>query len=217
MEKRRRIPLYLRIKREHHRKIAGAQDVAVETLYSVFPQAVLHGGTAIWRCYSGNRFSEDLDVYLERNIGKIDRFFDILKKRNFEILKRRVKKNALYSVLRLDKAEIRFEAVFKKLRGILREYETSEGNLLTVYTLGPEDLLGEKVEAYLARRKVRDLYDVFFLLRLVERSKEVKFKILKLLKEFRLPVDERELRATILFGAVPNVQGMLEYIRRWVR
>ena len=26
---------------------------------------VLHGGTAIWRCYAGNRFSDDLDLYVK--------------------------------------------------------------------------------------------------------------------------------------------------------
>ena len=34
----------------------------VESLLEVDPGIVLHGDTAIWRCYSGNRFSEDVDI-----------------------------------------------------------------------------------------------------------------------------------------------------------
>ncbi|TDA31485.1 MAG: hypothetical protein DSO04_03905 [Hadesarchaea archaeon] len=64
-----KIPLYLRMRRERHRKVAVLQDMVVEALYRAFPRAVLHGGTAIWRCYSGNRFSEDLDVHLGSREG----------------------------------------------------------------------------------------------------------------------------------------------------
>ncbi|MDI6643012.1 MAG: hypothetical protein QMD95_03060, partial [Candidatus Hodarchaeaceae archaeon] len=60
----KRVPLHRRMRRERHRRIARAQDTVVETLYRVFPKGVLHGGIAIWRCYSGNRFSEDVDAYL---------------------------------------------------------------------------------------------------------------------------------------------------------
>ena len=42
----------------------------VETLYEIFDNAVLHGGTSIWRCYKGNRISEEVDVYLNRDLKK---------------------------------------------------------------------------------------------------------------------------------------------------
>lgn len=211
----KRIPLCRRIRRRQHREVAEAQDTAVEVLYSVFPRAVLHGGTAIWRCYSGNRFSEDLDLYLERDPERIGRLFELLEKRGLEVLKRRMGENALYSTLKLGEAEMRLEAVFRKVRGILGEYETCGGDLLTVYTLSPEDLLEEKVEAYLTRRKIRDLYDVFYLLRLVEKSEKNRERISRLLRNFKSPTDERELKVVILFGAVPSVGEMLEYLRRW--
>jgi predicted nucleotidyltransferase component of viral defense system len=215
--KSKRIPLHLKIKRAHHREIAMAQDIVVETFYLVFSRGVLHGGTAIWRCYSGNRFSEDIDVYIERGLKKIDVFFEALKKRGFEVIKKRVKENALYSTLKFGEVEIRFEAIFKRTKGVLREYETCEGNLLSVYTLSPETMIGEKVDAYLRRRKIRDLYDVFFLLRLVEKAETVKPKLSKLLQNFKQPADEKELKALLLFGAIPNKGDMLKYIERWTR
>lgn len=194
-----------------------AQDVAVEAFYHVFPRGVLHDGTAIWRCYSGNRFSEDIDVYIQRDLKKIDAFFEALKKRGFEVTKKRVKENALYSALKFGGVEIGFEAIFKRAKGVLREYETYEGNLLSVYTLDPETLIEEKVDAYLKRRRIRDLYDVFYLLRFVKKAETVKPKLSKLLQNFKEPVDEKELKVLLLFGAIPDKKGVLEYIERWAR
>jgi len=215
--KSKRIPLHSKIRKARHKEIAMAQDIAMETFYLVFPRGVLHGGTAIWRCYSGNRFSEDIDVYVKRDLKKIEIFFKTLGKRGFEVIKKRVKKNALYSTLKFGGVELRFEAIFKRAKGVLKEYETYEGNLLSVYTLDPETMIGEKVDAYLGRRKIRDLYDVFFLLRLVEKAETVKPKLSKLVQNFKQPIDEKELKALVLFGAIPGKKDMLEYIERWAR
>jgi len=158
MEKR--TPLYMRMRRERHREIAKLQDIIVENMYRVFPRAVIHGGTAIWRCYSGNRFSEDVDAY----IGKAgtDRFFVELKRAGFEVLRKKATENALYSSLSLERTEVRFEALFRSIPGVVREYETCEGILWNVFTLSPEEMIREKVAAYLDRRRIRDLYDIFF-------------------------------------------------------
>jgi len=51
------IPLILKLKKKSEKEIAYAQDIVVGELYKFFPDAVIHGGTAIWRCYQGNRFS----------------------------------------------------------------------------------------------------------------------------------------------------------------
>ncbi len=101
----------------------------------MIPKTVLHGGTAILKCYSGNWFSGDIDVYLEKDIEKIEEFFGKLKKLGFEIVKKNLKENSLFSVLMFNNTEIRFEAVFKKVKGIIKEYETCEESLITVYTL----------------------------------------------------------------------------------
>ena len=204
------------MRRERHKKIARLQDTIVETLYRVFPRGVLHGGTAIWRCYSGNRFSEDVDVYLPKNIEKINRFFEELKRAGFEIIKKRITKNSIYSSLSFEGVEVGFEALFKHARGVVREYETYEGILFNVFTLTPEGMIGEKIDAYLKRRKVRDLYDIFFLLRHAKKDERLKAGLTKLLRNFRESVDEGELRALILFGAIPTTKEMLEYLERWV-
>ena len=211
------IPLILRIKRKKHRELAGLQDILIENIYEILPETVLHGGTAIWRCYSGNRFSEDIDVYTERDVKKIEEFFKKLKELGFEIIKKKIKQNSLFSVLRFNTAEIRFEAVFKKVNSIIKEYETCDESLVNIYTLLPEDLIKEKVSAYISRRKIRDLYDIFFLLRYVKEVEKVKPELKKLIQKFENPVDEKDLKTIILTGITPTKKDIINYIDRWVR
>ncbi len=211
-----RIPLNRRLKRRQHIEIARLQDIAVETLYRVFPESVLHGGTAIWRCYSGSRFSEDVDVYFEKNVEKIDELFDEFEAAGFAVTKKRVKDNSLYSRLVLSDVEIRFEALFRRIKGVVKEYETYEGILINIYTLLPEDLVLEKTSAYCKRRKIRDLYDIFFLLRYVKDVQKIKPALKALTRDFREPVDEKGLKALILFGVTPKSEEMLDYIKRWL-
>ena len=208
------IPLILKLKKEEHKRIALAQDLVVEELYKTFNNAVLHGGTAIWRCYQGNRFSEDIDVYIQKENEKINQFFENLQKKGFVILKKKVGENSLYSSLQLDRTLVRFEALFKKIKGSLKEYTTSEGTLITVYTLTPEELIKEKVDAYLKRKKIRDLYDIFFLLRYVKEKNEIAERLRKLLKNFENPMDEKELKILIFEGLAPKIEEMLNYIKR---
>ena len=207
------IPLILRLKKATHKEIAKAQDIIVETMYEIFNDAVIHGGTGIWRCYQGNRFSEDIDVYLSRDIDKINKLFELFKKKGFQIYKKKIGENSIYSTLSNNGVILRFEALFKKIKGSLKEYEKAEGNFITVYTLTAEELIEEKINTYLKRHKIRDLYDIFFLLRYA--NKEIlKIKLQKFLKEFKRPADEKELKVLILEGVIPSIDEMISYIRR---
>ena len=209
------IPLILELKKEMHKEIARAQDLIIQEAVNILGDVVLHGGTAIWRCYRGNRFSEDIDVYLRKDIEKINLFFKNLEKKGFVVEKKRIKENSLYSSVRLNKVIVRFEGLFKKISGSLKEYETIEGNIIMVYTLTPEELINEKIETYLKRFKIRDLYDIFFLLRYVDNKRKIKSKIHELIDKFKKPVDEKELKVLILEGLVPDYRKMLEYIKQW--
>lgn len=211
------IPLSLKLKKELHKNIARAQDLIVETLYKVFNNAVLHGGTALWRCYNGNRFSEDIDVYIPRNLEKINLFFNSLEKKGFVIKKKKISKNSIYSTLIFDRTYVRFEALFKKVNSVLKDYETSESNFITVYTLTPEQFLEEKVDTYLKRIKIRDLYDLFFLLRFIKINQETKRILSRLIENFKKPVDENDLKAIIISGLIPAADSMLEYIKNFLR
>ncbi len=208
-----KIPLQARLKKEAHRKIAHAQDLIVKEVYSILDKAVLHGGTAIWRCYNGKRFSEDLDFYLPNNKEKIENLFENLKKIGFEVKKRKISENSIYSELELDRTSVRLEALFKKVSGVICDYEMSDGNFISVYSLTAEEFLAEKARAYLKRLKIRDLWDVFFLLKGAENVRKIK-EIESLIKNYKAPVDEEELKVILLEGIAPSADEMIEYIKR---
>lgn len=209
------VPLILKLKRQEHKGVAIAQDIILKKVYRIFPDAVFHGGTAIWRCYQGNRFSEDVDLYLKRDIPRLNTLFKELVREGFQIKKKKIGKNSLYSTLARDRTTVRLEALFLKKDGILADYLTSEGMIMTVISLSPEALVLEKAQAYLNRKKVRDLYDTFFLLRHVKTAEEIAPVIRRWVDKYSPPVDEKNLKVIIIEGLVPSSEKMLEYIRRW--
>lgn len=209
-----KIPLILKLKKELQRNIAKAQDIIIEELPKTFPNAVLHGGTAIWRCYHGNRFSEDIDAYLPKNMEKIEEFFKILENKGFKIEKKKISENSIYSELKLDRTSVRFEAVFKLIKGNLINYETAEGNILPIPCLNAEEIIKEKVNAYSNRLKIRDLYDIFFLLRYIDNKETIKKELLEFISNFKKPKDEKDLSILIIEGLVPTIEQMLNYIKR---
>lgn len=213
-----KLPICLKLKKRQHKEIAYAQDMIVEELYKSFPKAVIHGGTAIWRCYGGNRFSEDIDVYIEKDKEKINSFFESLERKGFSIIKKRIKENSLYSILKFNATMVRLEAIFKKIGDfILKEYETSDGIFINVFTLNAKNLVKEKILAYVKRKKIRDLYDIFFLLQYIKEKSEVRDPLLELTKKGEKPEDEEALKAFIIVGAVPDSKRIFDYIERWVK
>lgn len=208
------IPIILKLKKQMQKDIALAQDILVKETFSFFPEAVLHGGTGIWRCYNGNRFSEDIDVYILKDEKKIELFFQNLKNKGFKTERKKINENSIYSSLILDRTLVKFEAVFKKINGILKEYEKCDGNFITIHTLTPEEIIKEKVQAYKKRLKVRDLYDIFFLLRHVKNKAIIKKDLEVFIKNFKKPIDEPDLKTILLESIVPSTENMLDYIKR---
>lgn len=213
------LPLALRMKRRAHRAVASAQDIIALEMYDTFPGAVIHGGTAIWRCYGGNRFSEDIDLYLPAVSGdEVERFARALAIRGLEEEKVRVTGRAVFARFSYGGAAVSFEAVAKRVSGaVARQFEMVDGTYIVVKTLTPERLVEEKMAAYASRRKARDLYDVFFLLGQVAERREVAASVARFLREFEPPADERELRALVISGSVPTVKQMVEAMRAWAR
>ena len=205
--------MQIRLKREVHRNIAYAQDLIVKEVYSVLNKAVLHGGTAIWRCYKGRRFSEDLDFYFPSDLKKIDLLFENLKKAGFEIKKKKISEKSIYSELELGRVLVRLEATFQKISGVICDYEMSDGNFISVYSLSVEDFIREKARTYIKRFKIRDLWDVFFLLKDASNPDKIK-EIGELIKNYHGPEDENDLKVILLEGLVPSSDEMIEYIKR---
>jgi predicted nucleotidyltransferase component of viral defense system len=214
------LPINKKLKKRIHKLIALAQDILVIELYDKFPSTIIHGGTAIWRCYGSNRFSEDVDVYLPLTLKKenFEKFLDELKSKGFFVEKFKRTNNSIFAKFSYLNVIVSFEAVFKNIKNFLvRSFEMSDGSSILVNTLAPEDIIKEKVSVYLARRRVRDLYDIFFLLRFVEKRENVKEALTKLISNFEKPLDEKELKVLIISGSVPTVENMIKEVRKWVR
>jgi predicted nucleotidyltransferase component of viral defense system len=213
------IPLERKLKKKVHRQVALAQDILVNEIYRFFPRAILHGGTAIWRCFGSNRFSEDLDFYLSSfSKEKLSQFLENLENLGFSKLKFRQTKNAIFSQFKYAQAIVRFEAIAKKIKDYQTiSFEMIDGNSIIVNTLYPKDLIKEKISAYLKRQKIRDLYDIFFLIKFVKRDSQNKSIINNFLKKYSLPKDEANLKTLIISGAVPKVEDMIEELKKWAR
>ncbi len=212
------LPLVKKLKKSWHREIALAQDILIQEIFSYFKTAVLHSGTAIWRCYNGNRFSEDVDIYLSfQEKNKINQFLKNLENLGFKILKKKFTQNAFYSKLEYEKVTIRFEVLFKKIKNFTtKEYENLDGTKITVYTLPPEILIEEKIGAYSKRKMIRDLYDIYFLLDFVENINIIKNKLKDFLENFKdkKPQDEKELKFLIISGVAPKFEEIIKKIEK---
>lgn len=209
-----KLPLISRIRKELHKNIALAQDILIEETIKVIPSAVFHGGTCIWRCYGGKRFSEDLDFYFPKNKRLIEKLFRNLEDKGFEIKKRKISDRSVYSELRYDRVSVRLEATFQNIRGVLLDYEKMDGTIISIYGLTAEQLLNEKINTYLNRKKIRDFYDVFFLMRLVSNVSLIDKKIKKVIEEETSPRDVEDLKVLLLDGIVPKFSELKYYIKR---
>ena len=58
------LPISSLLKRRSELKTAQLEDDIVSVLANITNKMALHGGTAIWRCYNGKRFSTDIDAYI---------------------------------------------------------------------------------------------------------------------------------------------------------
>src|SRR3989338_3946040 len=151
------------------------QDMLLFRLYNKTNRLVFKGGTALYKNYRLPRFSEDLD-------------FNILEKFNIEKLVKSIagQMEGKTSV-RKTKDSLLFKIAFK---GILTEYNTLRIDVsaknkalagfdvknyvpdyidispFSMRVLKLEEMTAEKIHALFARHKSRDLYDLFFLLRM---------------------------------------------------
>jgi len=211
------VELIRKIKKKYQKEIGYAQDLIVENIYKLFPDTILHGGTFIWRCLQGNRFSEDIDIFLpKKDEKKIEEFFKFLENIGFKIEKLRIKENSVFSKLWFGKVLIRVEIVFKNVKGELFNYECVDGRRIPVLGLELKTLLIQKIDAFLKRKKIRDLYDIYYLLNFVKKDEEIIKKLKFLIKNFEKPLDENELEKIILFGYAPKSEEIIEFLKKWI-
>ncbi len=209
------IPISNRLKKRLHVETAVLQDELLDVVYALEENAVLHGGTTIWRCYGGNRFSEDLDFYFPVTEEFERRLVTKLKERNLQLLKYKKTENVLFAKISDGNVEVRLEvnSVAKNIRAIAKAYEKVDGNYIDIFTLSAEGLILEKISAYQSRKLIRDIYDIYHLTRYVEKDGLVKEQIRKFVSTMAKPLDEENLGVIVYSGAVPSFKQMIEAIR----
>jgi len=194
-------------------KIARLQDSVIQTVFDNI-NAVFHGGTAIWRCYNGKRFSEDIDIYINKE-SDIRKVINRIAQTGLHISFNRKRKSTSYYDISNNEADLSLQIKFAKKKGILVSYEKVNGMRTEIYSLSPEALIEEKIAAYKDRKLIRDIYDIMIL----TKSASDKTKIVETLGTFLSgldkPKDERILRNLIYSGPVPTFNDIIIYLKRW--
>ncbi len=203
------------LKTEKQIALARLQDAVVMAVNEVDPSIVMHGGTAIWRCYNGNRFSDDVDVYLtERQLEKINHGFTwALSKRNVKMEYPKISGGNI--IVFNDTARTKFEGMKKQrpIRPVQKDYTRVDGTKFVITTLSIEDFILEKIHTYGKRMYARDLYDIYHLCSIEPLSARVKKALKKFLGGIEKPLNEGTLKDIVYIGAAPTFETMVASIK----
>ncbi|MEM3192540.1 MAG: nucleotidyl transferase AbiEii/AbiGii toxin family protein [Candidatus Parvarchaeota archaeon] len=194
-------------------KLASMQDYVVDLIYSkVESIALLYGETAVWRCYGGMRFSEDIDIYL--NGESVENFLLILPRYGMRLLWRDPEFPMNFRIAKGD-VSILIEAREGTGENTIREYYRVDGSSLTINVLTPTELFVRKIQADLGRRFVRDIYDLFVLTKFLDKKDYIiRSSLSRLLDNTPPPLDEKILRSLIYAGnANVTYSEILNYLR----
>src|SRR3989344_1092690 len=157
------------------------QNILLFIIYHRFGrEIVFKGGTALYKCFGLNRFSEDLDFNAQQDvdstfIGEGLKRFKIEYEKKESSFKRSKSialriKGPLYNgernsfckvVLEFSLREEAQETPIIKTIGRFMEEIPS----FDVFVMAEKEILSEKVRAIMTRNKARDVYDLWFLLK----------------------------------------------------
>jgi predicted nucleotidyltransferase component of viral defense system len=190
----------------------------VAILTSITDKVALHGGTAIWRCYNGKRFSKDIDAYIWADNFK-EKFINEAEKIGIEVSKFR-EKGITFIHVRKGDTEIKVEPNNVEKVAILVPYERIDGSKINVLALSPEDIVLEKIAAYKDRRAYKDIYDITILLNSIKEPNKIKKALSEFSKDIPMPNESlqsySEFKSIIYAGPTPSFGKMSEFIKRWI-
>lgn len=188
------------LKNKEHIEKSWMQDRLLYYLSKKQDDLVFKGGTALYKFYSMPRFSKDLD-------------FSTKKKVNEALLKPFCESNKI----RLSYKTIKGSHLYKlRFRGVLTQsntirvdinvtksiYSVDQKTFISHYpdvppfvvnVLSLDEILAEKIHAIFNRTKARDLYDLFFILRITTVTPKIKRFIVKKLSDRKIKVEEKKL------------------------
>lgn len=122
---------------------------------------ILKGGTSLMFCYKLDRFSEDIDLdSTNKNIGKLIKEYCTIKKYNFNI-KKDTDTVKRFMIEFLENEKIKVEISYRNKNLTKERYMNING--IDVYSI--DKIMGMKINAYNSRDKIRDLYDIVFIMK----------------------------------------------------
>ena len=210
------LPLELLLKNKEYLEIARLQDEVISKLYNVNTKLTFHGGTSIWRCYGGKRFSFGLDMYVKSQ-NEIPKLMESLSGQGLHVKNAKLRRGAraisYYSVSN-NRTTITLEFSQKKVVDrVIATYIKTDGSGMDIFSLSPDNLVKEKIAAYTSRRAIKDLYDIFVLVHILDINK-TRLEVSKLIAGIKPPLDEKTLPQLIYDGPVPDYKSILDYIKR---
>ncbi len=217
---------------EDKQKKAELEDILIELLYSKYKTLVFHGGTCIWRCYNGNRFSRDIDFYYDAKRSSAEcytSFADFFKGAEFIIKNRSYnKETGTMQFLVESTIKMKIDINLNYRYGIPKEYLRADGSKMIVLVLTPIKLLNEKIDTYedklsisnvFRQPEVQDLYDIYHLTTITKRDAKTAQRLSNLLQSIHNnpPPNIRSLQSLILSGIAPTFDFMLKSIYVWIK
>ena len=194
-------------------KKAQLQDVVARIIFNTVSDAVLHGGTCVWRCYGGKRFSKDIDIYIAKD-STIKKVLNKLAQSGLTVEKDAQRRSTrLYTVK--GSTEISFQIRKKHVESEVVPYFLVDGTMMDVYAISPEAAILEKISAYSDRGLERDLYDIKVLISSVIDKSIVKGELMEFIMSIKKPKDRGALKGLVYEGIIPDFEEMVRYIERW--
>lgn len=210
-----KIPLANLLKKRQQVETAFLQDEIIGIIYLITENMVLHGGTAIWRCYSGKRFSEDLDFYSPTFPSLTKHFEKIGSSRGLKVTEVKDTGNVISSTISNGKTSVKLEVNHaRKVEGSITTYELADGIGIEILSLTPDQFIEDKIDAYSNRRYVRDLYDIYHLVKSYRIMASTRTNLKQFLQTVQRPVDEPILKSIVYMGLAPTFDRMVDEIRR---
>lgn len=186
------------IKKEELAEIANAKRISLKNaekdyllellLFAIFSETgdsfVFKGGTALYKFYNLNRFSEDLDFTINARRIDIHKITDMALRRlsalglegksqieayGNEVNARLLFRGPLYDGSKESMAFVAINCSLREKPLIVKKElfvpSYKEIPSFDAYVMGAEEILAEKVRAIFTRNKARDVYDLWFLLK----------------------------------------------------
>ena len=211
-------PIAKQLNKQSQVQIAFLQDEIIDVLYSLTDDLVFHAGTAIWRCYEGKRFSEDLDFYSHSFPEILTEFQESVMSHGLSVLRIKDTGDAISLTIKNNNAMVRVEVNHvSSVIGNQMAYELSDGTHVEVLSLTADQFINEKMLAYNDRRYIRDIYDIYHISTNYQLQASTRINLMEFLSNLPSPIDEPVLRALVYTGLAPTFENMIREMKRHIR